>query len=285
MPTGFYIGNFQIYYYGIIIMLGAVAGAYLAYWLANSFGEDGDRIWDIMPWVLAAGIVGARIWHILTPPASMVAQGITFSYYLTHPLDMLNTRSGGLGIPGAVIGGVIALYFYCRAKKISFLRWVDLIVPGLALAQAIGRWGNFINQEVYGAPSSLPWAITIDLAHRLPGFDSISTYHPLFLYESLWNLQNAAVLVFLGIRFAKWLKKGDIFLIYLVTYPAMRFLLEFIRLDPSPVGGINANQTLMGAIAVISLGFLIYRHARPSSPEENAMEEPDETDMDASPEE
>jgi phosphatidylglycerol:prolipoprotein diacylglycerol transferase len=285
MPTGFYIGNFQIYYYGIIIMLGAVAGAYLAYWLAKSFGEDGDRIWDIMPWVLAAGIVGARIWHILTPPASMMAQGITLANYLAHPLDMLYTRRGGLGIPGAVIGGVIALYFYCRSKKISFLRWVDLIVPGLALAQAIGRWGNFINQEVYGAPSNLPWAITIDPAHRLPGFENISTYHPLFLYESLWNLLNAAVLVFVAIRFVKWLKAGDVFLIYLVTYPAMRFLLEFIRLDPSPVGGINANQTIMGAIAVISLGILIYRHARPSSPEENDMEEPDDTAMDELPEE
>ncbi len=274
MPTGFYIGNFQIYYYGIIIMLGALAAAFLANRLAIIFGEDGERIWDILPWALAAGIVGARLWHVFTPTASDLARGLTLNYYLTHPLEILNTRSGGLGIPGAVIGGLIALVVYCRVKKINFLRWVDFIVPGLALAQAIGRWGNFINQEVYGSPSNLPWAITIDPVHRLPGYENIATYHPLFLYESLWNLLNAAVLVILMIRFTKWLKNGDVFLIYLVTYPAMRFLLEFIRLDPSPVAGINANQAFMGVIALASLALLIYRHTRPSTAVEIVMDEP-----------
>jgi phosphatidylglycerol:prolipoprotein diacylglycerol transferase len=275
MPTGFYIGSFQIYYYGIIIMLGALAAAFLANRLAISFGEDGERIWDILPWALGAGIVGARLWHVFTPTASDLARGLTLNYYLTHPLAIFNTRSGGLGIPGAVIGGVIALLIYCRVKKISFLRWVDFIVPGLALAQAIGRWGNFINQEVYGSPSDLPWAITIDPAHRLPGFENIATYHPLFLYESLWNLLNAAVLVILMIRFTKWLKTGDVFLIYLVTYPGMRFLLEFIRLDPSPVAGINANQTFMGIIALLALALLIYRHTRPSAPADAGEELPE----------
>lgn len=283
MPTGFYIGSFQIYYYGIIIMLGALAAAFLANRLAKSFGEDGERIWDILPWALAAGIVGARLWHVFTPTASDLARGLTLNYYLSHPLAIFNTRSGGLGIPGAVIGGVIALLIYCRVKKISFLRWVDFIVPGLALAQAIGRWGNFINQEVYGSPSNLPWAITIDPAHRLPGFENVATYHPLFLYESLWNLLNAAILVILMIRFTKWLKTGDIFLIYLVTYPGMRFLLEYIRLDPSPVAGINANQTSMGIIALVSLALLIYRHSRPSTRAVNGEEPLEEPELEEKP--
>lgn len=266
MREGFAIGPLTIHYYGVIIMLGALAGAYLVDRLAKLSGEDNEVVWDCLPWLLVGGIIGARIWHILTPPASMVAQGITVSYYLTHPLDAIAIWRGGLGIPGAVFGGVIALLFYSRKKKISFLKWADFIVPGLALAQAIGRWGNFVNQELYGAPSNLPWAIFIDPAHRLAGMENVTTYHPLFLYESIWNLINAGLLVWIGRRYANVLKPGDIFLSYLVTYPAMRFLLEFIRLDPSPVGGINANQTLMATIAVISLAVLVYRHLKPAKP-------------------
>jgi phosphatidylglycerol:prolipoprotein diacylglycerol transferase len=136
----------------------------------------------------------------------------------------------------------------------------------LALAQGIGRWGNFINQEVYGAPTNLPWAIYIDPAHRDPLFANVSYYHPLFLYESIYNLANAAFLLWVGRRYQKWLKDGDIFLIYLITYPVFRFFLEFIRLDPSLVGGLDINQALMGVVAVLSTAFLIYRH-RGSAPQ------------------
>ncbi len=138
--------------------------------------------------------------------------------------------------------------------------WMDLVAPGLALAQAVGRWGNFLNQEVYGAPTTLPWAITIDAAHRLPGFEQIATYHPLFLYEFLWNLFIMALLLYLGSRLKDWLKPGDIFRFYLLLYPLARFLLEFLRLDPSPVVGINVNQTLMGILFVGSLVWLAWAH-------------------------
>ena len=175
---GFWLGPLFIYYYGILIMSGAVAATFLAARLAKRNGEDPETIWDMLPWLLIGGIIGARLWHIFTPPASMVEQGITTMYYLTHPLDAINIRSGGLGIPGAVMGGVFALWLYCRKKKLKMMVWMDLIAPGLALAQAVGRWGNFLNQEVYGAPSSLPWAITIDAAHRVPGYEAYSTYIP-----------------------------------------------------------------------------------------------------------
>ncbi|HEX9014130.1 MAG TPA: prolipoprotein diacylglyceryl transferase family protein, partial [Anaerolineaceae bacterium] len=119
-------------------MLGALAATYLAAHEAKREGENPDLAWDMLIWLLIGGIVGARLWHIFTPPASMVAEGLTTSYYLTHPLDAINTTKGGLGIPGAVIGGGLALLWYSRRHRLSFARWADFIAPGLALAQAIG---------------------------------------------------------------------------------------------------------------------------------------------------
>ncbi|GAP15139.1 prolipoprotein diacylglyceryl transferase [Longilinea arvoryzae] len=279
IPDGFYIGTFKIYFYALIILSGALMAAWLASVRARKRGLDSDLIWDMLPWLLIAGIVGARIWHILTPPASMVEQGITTYYYLTHPLDMLKIRNGGLGIPGAVIGGAIALYVYARRHKISFPVFVDIIAPGLALAQAVGRWGNFFNQEVYGAPTDLPWKLFISPAHRLPEYADVAYYHPLFFYEFLYNLLNMGILLWIGKRFANRLKDGDIFLTYLIIYPVGRFFLEFLRLDPSPIAGINANQTLMAVIAVGAAIALILRHrfgARTAAVAE-AGEVPDES--------
>jgi len=260
IPDGFSIGGFKIYFYALIILTGALLAAWLASRQAKKKGVNPDLVWDMLPWLLMAGIIGARIWHILTPPASMVEQGITTAYYLTHPLAMLNVRNGGLGIPGGVIGGAIALFFYARKHKIAFATWADIAAPGLALAQGIGRWGNFFNQEVYGAPTNLPWKLFIDSAHRLPEYKDVAYYHPLFLYEFIYNLLNMAALLWIGKRFASRLKEGDIFLTYLIIYPIGRFFLEFLRLDPSPVAGINANQTLMAVIAVAAAALLIIRH-------------------------
>jgi phosphatidylglycerol:prolipoprotein diacylglycerol transferase len=269
MPNGFDIPipflnqSFHIYFYGILIMLGVIAATVLVSAEAKRQGQNPDVLWDMLFWVVIAGIVGARIWHVLTPPPSMVAQGITTQYYLTHPLLMIDIRNGGLGIPGAVFGGALAMWVYTRRKKLNFASWLDLAAPGLALAQAIGRWGNFFNQELYGAPTNLPWKIYIDPAHRLPGFETIGYYHPLFLYESLWNLANMVILLWVSHHFADRLKKGDIFLGYLVFYPIGRFLLDFLRLDASRLAGINANQTLSAIVAVVAAGVLIWRH-RPS---------------------
>ncbi len=264
MPEGFYIGSFFVRFYGIIIMLGALAAAYLAEREARRRGLESDLVWDGLIWVLIGGIIGARLWHIFTPPPSMVKAGITTAYYLSHPLDAINIRNGGLGIPGAVIGGGLALYLFSRRRKLSFAVWADIAAPALALGQAIGRWGNFFNQELYGAPSNLPWAITIDPAHRLPQYKDVATYHPLFLYESLWNLANMVFLLWLGRRYKEWLRPGDLFLFYLIGYPIGRFFLEFLRLDASQLGGVNANQTLMLIVIVIAAVMLFLRHRKPA---------------------
>lgn len=260
MTDGIHIGSFTLHFYGIIIMIGVVAATYLAQREAHRRGQDGNLVWDLLIWVLVAGIIGARLWHILTPMPDLVAKGITPLYYLTHPLDAIAIWNGGLGILGAVVGGVLALFWFARRHHLSFLTWLDLLSPSLAFGQAIGRWGNFLNQELYGAPTNLPWAIYIDPQHRYPGNENVAYYHPLFLYESLWNLANMVLLLWASRRLKNWLRPGDLFLIYLIIYPLGRFLLEILRLESSIVAGININQIIMGIIALISALMLLARH-------------------------
>ncbi len=252
--------EFVLYYYGVIIMGGALAGGWLASREAARRGHHPDVVWDLLIWLVIGGIVGARLWHVFTPSPSLVAQGVDTMYYLTHPFDLINLRKGGLGIPGGVIGGAIALYFFTRKRKLSFAEWADIAAPSLALGQAIGRWGNFFNQELYGAPTDLPWKLFIDPQHRLPAFMDVEYYHPLFLYESLWNLGNLFLLLWLGRRLGDRLKTGDVFLTYLIIYPLGRFLLEFLRLDSSQIAGVNANQTFMLVVMVCAAAALLWRH-------------------------
>lgn len=281
---GIHLGFLYIRFYGIILMSGALAGAWLASVEARRRGQDTEFVWDGLIWVLIGGIIGARVWHILTPPPSMVEQGITTLWYLTHPLDMLAIWRGGLGIAGAVIGGAIALYLFTRNRKMSFALWCDIATPGLALGQAIGRWGNFVNQEVYGRPSNLPWAIRIDPQYRLPEFIEQAYYHPLFLYESLWNLANMALLLWLGRKYQDRLKTGDLFLGYLLVYPVGRFLLDFLRLDASEIAGVNANQTFMLIIAILAGATLYWRHRRQPTTPVAATPETGKTTEDSTPE-
>ena len=271
------IGPLMIRYYGIILMAGAMAAAFLAERVARRRKQPTDLVWDGLVWLLIGGIIGARIWHILTPPPSMVERGITTWFYLTHPLDAINLPAGGLGIPGAIIGGGIALYWFTRRRKISFGLWVDVAAPAVALGQAIGRWGNFVNQELYGKPSNLPWAISIDPINRLPGYMDVAKYHPLFLYESLWNFLNMGLLLWLPGRFGNWLKEGDLLFVYMITYPVGRFFLEFLRLDPAQVAGVNFNQAFMVVVALIGAGMLYWRHRKsPAAEPEAEADEPAE---------
>ena len=269
MPIGFQAGPFFIRYYAIIIMIGVMAAAWLASREARRRGQNPEFVLDGLVWVVIGGIIGARIWHILTPPPSMAAMGINSVLdYLKKPLDMLAIWEGGLGIPGAIIGGVVALYFFCRRNKLDTLLWLDIAAPALALGQAIGRWGNFVNQELYGKPTNLPWALPIYNQNK----ELIGHFHPLFLYESIWNLLNMFFLLWLGRRYEDRLKEGDIFLTYLIVYPVGRFLLEFLRLDAPQVAGLNINQAVMAVVALTAGGVLIWRHRSPNATQQSEKE-------------
>jgi phosphatidylglycerol:prolipoprotein diacylglycerol transferase len=270
-PPGLYIfGTYCVRYYGLILIGGAIAAGLLAAVEARRLGRDSDLVWDAIVWVLIGGIVGARLWHVLTPSQSLFIPGcvptaeadcrVTAGWYLTHPFEIMAVWRGGLGIPGGVAGGVLGLYLFMRRARQPFAEWLDIAAPGVPLAQAIGRWGNFVNQELYGRPSSLPWAISIDPAHRLPAVAQFETFHPLFLYESIYNLFVCLALLYGARRYADRIKPGDVFLGYLVLYPLGRFVLEFLRVDVSVAGGINVNQVLSLAVGLAAAYALYSRH-------------------------
>ena len=264
MPTGFKLGSFTIHYYALLILLGMFLGLLLTWRRASNRGKSMGFLIDALPWVFVGGILGARIWHIFSPPQSMVANGITTRYYLTHLLEAIAIWKGGIGIIGAMAGGGLALWIYSRKRVAPFNEWLDILSPGLALAQSIGRWGNYINQEVYGLPSDLPWAIPIDPQHRMPGFTEFATYHPLFLYEAIWSFLNMVFILWIGRKYQEQLKSGSLFLIYLIFYGVGRVGLEFLRLDVSTWQGANLNQTAMLVVVIIAC-FLLYNRQRASS--------------------
>ncbi len=257
--TGIAIGPLTIHYYGMIFLVAILAGAWLFARLGKARGISTETVWDTLPAVVIPGIIGARLWHVLLPSAS---SGLTPGYYLSHPLQILAVWNGGLGIPGGILGAAIGLLLFCRGNGFSFADFADSAVPGLALGQAIGRWGNYVNQELYGAPSTLPWAITIDPPYRLPQYMDQATYHPLFLYEMIYNLLNMAALLWIGRKFKDRLHRGDLLLCYLIFYPVGRFLLEFLRLDQARVGDLNMNQVAMAVVAVCAAAALIIRHRK-----------------------
>jgi phosphatidylglycerol:prolipoprotein diacylglycerol transferase len=177
--------------------------------------------------------------------------------------------NGGLGIYGGIVGGIIGLYFYGRQQKQPILPWFDVIVPSLALGQAIGRWGNFINQELYGAPTNLPWAIYIEERFRSPGYKAFEYFHPLFLYESLWNFGTCLFLVWLQNRHknsgGKLLRHGDSVLIYLMAYPLIRFLLDFVRLDSHRgFGPLTTAQNVSIVVFLVAGAALVLRRRLPA---------------------
>jgi phosphatidylglycerol:prolipoprotein diacylglycerol transferase len=255
-PIAISLGGLAIRWYALFILAGIAVTILLSRRLARHRGLDPDFILDIAPWVVFSGIAGARIYYLL----------LRAGYYLEHPGDALNLRLGGLSIHGAIIAGALALYLLCRAKGQSFLRWVDIIVPGLALAQGIGRWGNWANQEAFGTPSTLPWAVEIESARRPAQFSEFATFHPTFLYESLFNLINAVVLTALFLRRPRWLRNGDLLAFYLLFYGLARLVIESIRTDSLYLGPLPAAYWLSMVAIGTGVALLIgLRIARPNS--------------------
>jgi phosphatidylglycerol:prolipoprotein diacylglycerol transferase len=264
------IGPLQIHYYALILITGMIAAAWLTARRAKAQGFDPEHVWNGLIWAIIPGLIGARIYHILTPSPS---SGLSLQYYLNNPLQMLDLRNGGLGIFGGLVGGGIGVYLYARRHKQPLLKWFDLIVPGVALAQAIGRWGNFVNHELYGAPTTLPWAIYIPPNKRLPGFTQYETFHPLFLYESLWNLASCGLLLLIERRFRERLRDGDLFFVYLILYSIGRFALDFLRLDSNGFGPITTAQLVSLAVISGSLALLVIRRRLTVTPQQKLSTE------------
>jgi phosphatidylglycerol:prolipoprotein diacylglycerol transferase len=228
-----------------------------------------DHVWNGVLWCLILGVIGARLYHVLTPSPSMAAFGIESPIdYFRNPSQLINLRNGGLGIYGGMAGGALGLFWYTRRQKLSMIAWADLAVVGMALGQVFGRWGNYFNQELYGRPSNLPWAIAIEPAYRLPEYSEYARFHPAFLYESLWSLLTFVVLLILARRYSHKLLTGDLMALYLIFYAIGRTLLETVRLDSRLVtlGGVNLNMAIATLVsllvAVCMLGWRIFARWR-----------------------
>lgn len=213
-----------------------------------------DHVWNGLIICMIFGVIGARLYHVLTPSPSMAAIGIESPLdYFQNPAMLFNLRAGGLGIYGGLAGGALGLWIYSRWKKIPMLAWADIAVVGVALGQVFGRWGNFFNQELYGRPTTLPWAIYIEPTHRLPAFAQFDYFHPAFLYESLWNLLAFIVLFTLAKKYAKSLLVGELTALYLIFYAVGRILLEMVRLDSRTMtlGSLDLNMAVATFVSLV----------------------------------
>lgn len=263
MAEGFALGPFFLRWHAVLIALGVSAGALLAGLELRRRGGDPQIAYYLFLPLIFWGTLGARLWHIFTPPLSSVQLGLTTAHYLSNPLDALALWTGGFGIPGAILGGMFGLFLFSRKYELPFWQVADVLAPGLALAQAVGRIGNYFNQELYGLPTALPWGIFIEPAHRLNGYETLAFYHPLFAYESAVSFANMVLLLWLGRKFSDRLRHGDLFLIYLAIYSAARFLLEFLRVDVALLGALNVNQ-LFFSIAFFAAAGSLLRRNRPA---------------------
>jgi phosphatidylglycerol:prolipoprotein diacylglycerol transferase len=264
----FRIGPITVAWYGILIVGGAVLAAFLAEHEAKRRGDDPEHIWNALLLCLVLGMIGARVYHIIS----------SLDYYVQYPLEMFNMRRGGLGIYGAVAGGALGLWLYTRRQGLSFGHWADIATPGLLLAQAIGRWGNYLNQELFGHPTTLPWGVTIDAAHRfgtpfadLTEYPLGTRFHPIFLYESIGNLVNLAILMYISRRFADRLRDGDLILLYGVLYPVLRLFYEAQRWDAWKIAGVPTAQWIAVGSILLCGGLLIYRHRAPRTREQEEV--------------
>ncbi len=223
-PVAFSISGFEIRWYGIITALSIIAGFTVAYFLAGYRGEKKDEILNFAPFAVLFSIIGARLLHVL----------VNWSYYAQHPVYVFALRRGGQAIQGAILGGVLTLIVFCRIRKLDFWLWADIGSTGLILGQAIGRWGNFFNQEAFGKPTSLPWAIYIEYANRPNDYLSFEYFHPTFFYESVSNFLLFILLMFMHRYYRKRpgkLPSGLILSMYLGIYSIYRTIIEYYRID------------------------------------------------------
>ena len=245
-----HLGPFPLRAYAVCIIVGVIVACWLGdrRWVER--GGVKGTVWDVAGLAVPGGIIGARIYHVITSPAQ----------YQAHPVQALFIWRGGLGIPGGILGGVIVGVIVCRRRGILPLPLADAIAPGVVLAQAIGRFGNYFNQELFGRPTTLPWGLTInpDNPDAVPGAQA---YHPTVLYESLWDVGVALVVLWADRRYK--LGGGRVFALYLALYAVGRFWIEALRIDQAQhFLGLRLNDYVMGVIFAAAVSFLVLRRGR-----------------------
>ncbi|MGB6022476.1 MAG: prolipoprotein diacylglyceryl transferase [Ornithinimicrobium sp.] len=262
-----HLGPIPVRAYALCILAGILAAISITYHRMRARGGTGEEIYDIAGWAIGFGIVGGRLYHVVSSPRPYFGEG-------GNPVDALKIWEGGLGIWGAVALGAVGAYIGCRRHDHSFADIADAIVPGLLVAQALGRWGNYFNNELYGGPSTAPWALEVhqwDAGAGRAVVDAsgnavvLGTFQPTFLFESLWVLLVAVGIVVLDRRHR--FARGQVFALYLMGYTLGRFFIELIRTDPAEiVFGQRVNVWVSLAIFLLGLALYVYRGYRADYP-------------------
>lgn len=243
-----YIGPLPLRAYGLIIVVGMFIAVY---WTAKRYakrGGDPELMYDVALWAIPIGLIGARLYHVITSPEAYFGPN-------GDPARIIRIWEGGLGIWGGVALGALGAWIAVKRSGKRLGPLADSLAPALLVAQAIGRWGNWFNQELFGGPTTLPWGLQIDDAHLPDGFASGTLFHPTFLYECLWNLTMATIIVWCDRRFR--FASGQVFALYLIAYPLGRSWIEMMRIDTAHTFfGVRLN--VWTSLAILALGLVVY---------------------------
>ena len=254
--------EFPLRWYGVIVMAGVIVGSMIVEREIRRRGENGERIWDALLWVLPIGIIGARLWFVLN--ATLGGN----RFYIENPANIIRIWEGGLHIFGGFLFGAAALLWYLRQNKLDPWLFLDSAGPGMLIGQGIGRIANFINQELYGPPTTLPWGIPITAEHRLPQYPAdlfpveTTRFHPTFAYEMLWNFATAGLLLWISRRYQKELKPGTLFAGWLIAAGLGRVIIEFFRPDQPKIPdlGISYTSIIAALMAIVGAVLLMARY-------------------------
>jgi phosphatidylglycerol:prolipoprotein diacylglycerol transferase len=251
-----------LHWYGVLVMLGVIVAAWIAEKEYSYRGENSEHIWNALLWALPVGVVGARLWFV----ANVTLGGN--SYYMDNPGQILNIPQGGLHFFGGLLFGAIAMIIYVRRNKLDLWLLLDVAAPVTMIGQAVARPANFINQELYGQPTTLPWGIAIDASHRIPPYNDMSIYpestrfHPSFAYQMLWNFITAGSLLWLARRFPEKFKPGAMFGWWLVLAGVGRVIIEAFRPDQPRIPGtdLSYSRLVAGLMAIAGIIMLLIRY-------------------------
>lgn len=255
MPTSFSFLGITFYFYGLIIGLAMVVVIKIAELVLQKNNKNADVIWNVSLWLIIPGIIGSRLWHVITD----------FDLYQDNVIEALYIWQGGGSILGGILGGVVGLFLirkFVLPATIQIVLISDVLSIGLPFGQALGRLGNWVNQELYGAPTNVPWKLYIDKAYRIPGYENVEYFHPLFLYELLAMLVYGLVVWWLSSKPFWHIGRGLLTWMYVTYYCLVRFLLEFLRLDKPLLYGtqLSTNQVIVAIVGIVATIVFIQKY-------------------------